>query len=74
MFNLYFLTFFRNKNHLVHSLTVYFSLLFHDWNNSPDHTATVLNKNIQKKESPARETARYFHRLDTGRVNRNFHF
>lgn len=53
-----------NKNHLMQSLTVYFSLLLHDGNNSPNHIATVLNKNTPKKALPAKETTQYFHRLD----------
>lgn len=56
MIKLYFLIFFGNKNHLVESLTVYFSLLLHDGNNSPNHTATVLNKNTPKKALSAKET------------------
>lgn len=64
MIKLYFLIFLGNKNHLVQSLTVYFSLLLHDGNNSPNHIATVLNKSTPKKALPAKETTQYFHRLD----------
>lgn len=64
MIKLFFLIFFGNKNHLVQNLTVYFSLLLHDGYNSPNHTATVLNKNTPKKALPAKQTTHYFHRLD----------